>query len=102
MVGYQNLVCFGKEYIIPKPTDPRLIVHVAPAVARAAMDTGVAKKPVTDWDNYHEELSKRLGISNPLRLSSYRLCPSLAPQTQWGYTLGLLGPLQSPLMTSWL
>ncbi|MCD4680781.1 MAG: NADP-dependent malic enzyme [Bacteroidales bacterium] len=57
---------FGKEYIIPKPTDPRLIEHVAPAVARAAMESGVARKPVTDWDSYLEELSKRLGMSNPL------------------------------------
>ncbi len=57
---------FGKEYIIPKPTDPRLIVSVAPAVARAAIDSGVARKPITDWDNYHEELAKRLGITNPL------------------------------------
>jgi len=57
---------FGKEYIIPKPTDPRLIVHVAPAVAKAAIATGVARKPITDWDAYQEELSKRLGVSNPL------------------------------------
>jgi malate dehydrogenase (oxaloacetate-decarboxylating)(NADP+) len=57
---------FGKEYFIPKPTDPRLIVHLAPAVAKAAMDSGVAKKPITDWDAYREELSKRLGLGNPL------------------------------------
>ncbi len=57
---------FGRDYIIPKPTDPRLIIHVAPAVAKAAMDTGVARKPIEDWDAYREELSKRLGISNPL------------------------------------
>ncbi len=57
---------FGRDYIIPKPTDPRLIIHVAPAVAKAAMDTGVARKPIKDWDAYREELSKRLGISNPL------------------------------------
>ncbi len=57
---------FGRYYIIPKPTDPRLIIHVAPAVAKAAMDTGVARKPIEDWDAYREELSKRLGISNPL------------------------------------
>lgn len=57
---------FGKEYIIPKPTDPRLIVHLAPAVAKAAMDSGVARKPIEDWDVYGEELNKRLGISNPL------------------------------------
>ena len=57
---------FGKDYIIPKPSDPRLITHVAPAVAKAAMDTGVARKPVTDWDAYRDELGKRLGLSNPL------------------------------------
>ncbi|MBN3034251.1 MAG: NADP-dependent malic enzyme [Bacteroidales bacterium] len=57
---------FGKDYIIPKPTDPRLILHVAPAVARAAMESGVARKPITDWDKYTEELGKRLGLSNPL------------------------------------
>ncbi len=57
---------FGHDYIIPKPTDPRLIVHVAPAVAKAAMDTGIARTPIVDWQKYNEELSKRLGISNPL------------------------------------
>ena len=61
----QNLK-FGKDYIIPKPTDPRLIVHVAPAVARAAMESGVARNPIKNWDKYSEELNKRLGISNPL------------------------------------
>ena len=48
-------------YIIPKPIDPRLLVTVAPAVARAAMDRGVARKPIADWDAYREELYKRLG-----------------------------------------
>ena len=57
---------FGRDYIIPKPTDPRLILHVAPAVAKAAMDSGVARKPITDWDKYLDDLGKRLGISNPL------------------------------------
>ncbi|MDX2445553.1 MAG: NADP-dependent malic enzyme [Bacteroidales bacterium] len=56
----QNLV-FGKEYIIPKPMDQRLIVNVASAVAKAAMDSGVARNPITDWDAYAEELNKRLG-----------------------------------------
>ncbi|HVN57478.1 MAG TPA: malic enzyme-like NAD(P)-binding protein [Bacteroidales bacterium] len=51
---------FGKEYIIPKPLDPRLISTVAPAVARAAMDSGVAKFPITDWDAYRITLDKRL------------------------------------------
>ena len=57
---------FGREYIIPKPLDHRLILWVAPAVAKAAMDSGVARKPITDWEAYQEELSKRLGLSNPL------------------------------------
>jgi malate dehydrogenase (oxaloacetate-decarboxylating)(NADP+) len=51
---------FGKEYIIPKPVDPRLISSVAPAVARAAMESGVAKYPITDWDAYRKSLDKRL------------------------------------------
>jgi len=62
----QNLK-FGKEYFIPKPTDPRLIERVAPAVAKAAMDSGVARKPIKDWDAYREELRKRLGLTNPLK-----------------------------------
>ncbi len=57
---------FGINYIIPKPLDPRLIYWVAPAVAKAAMDSGVARKPITDWETYKEELRKRLGLSNPL------------------------------------
>jgi malate dehydrogenase (oxaloacetate-decarboxylating)(NADP+) len=57
---------FGKDYMIPKPTDPRLITYVAPAVAKAAMDSGVARKPILDWDAYNEELAKRLGTMNPL------------------------------------
>lgn len=57
---------FGKDYIIPKPTDPRLIVHVAPAVAKAAIESGVAREPITNWTKYVEDLVKRLGISNPL------------------------------------
>lgn len=52
---------YGPMYIIPKPIDPRLLVAVAPAVARAAMDSGVARKPIADWDAYREELYKRLG-----------------------------------------
>jgi malate dehydrogenase (oxaloacetate-decarboxylating)(NADP+) len=49
---------FGPEYIIPKPFDPRLILHVAPAVARAAMDSGVAQQPISDWDAYREKLEE--------------------------------------------
>jgi malate dehydrogenase (oxaloacetate-decarboxylating)(NADP+) len=51
---------FGKEYIIPKPLDPRLISCVAPAVARAAIKSGVAKYPITDWDAYENKLDRRL------------------------------------------
>jgi malate dehydrogenase (oxaloacetate-decarboxylating)(NADP+) len=63
--GKDNMV-FGKEYIIPKPVDPRLLTTVAPAVARAAMETGVAKFPIKDWDAYETQLSKRLGLDNTL------------------------------------
>ncbi|XZF15410.1 NADP-dependent malic enzyme [Chitinophagaceae bacterium MMS25-I14] len=52
---------YGPTYIIPKPIDPRLLVTVAPAVARAAMESGVARKPITDWDAYESELYRRLG-----------------------------------------
>jgi malate dehydrogenase (oxaloacetate-decarboxylating)(NADP+) len=51
---------FGKDYIIPKPVDPRLISSVATAVAKAAIETGVAKFPITDWDAYKKSLDRRL------------------------------------------
>ena len=54
---------FGKEYIIPKPFDPRVLWHVAPAVAKAAIKTGVARKKIEDWIAYEEELKERLGLS---------------------------------------
>jgi len=57
---------FGRDYIIPKPVDPRLITTVAPAVAKAAMESGVAKFPIKDWDQYILELSKRLGQDRTL------------------------------------
>jgi malate dehydrogenase (oxaloacetate-decarboxylating)(NADP+) len=49
---------FGPEHIIPKPFDPRLILHIAPAVAKAAMDSGVARRPITDFDAYESDLEK--------------------------------------------
>lgn len=52
---------FGPDYIIPKPTDPRLITEVSVAVAKAAIASGVARKEITDWDKYKEDLRKRLG-----------------------------------------
>ncbi len=57
---------FGREYIIPKPLDPRLITSVAPAVAKAAMETGVARKVITDWKAYEIELKKRMGLYDKL------------------------------------
>jgi len=63
--GEKN-ISFGRDQIIPKPLDPRLIYHVAPAVAKAAMDSGVAKNPIKDWDKYENELKSRLGLDNKL------------------------------------
>ena len=57
---------FGKDYIIPKPFDHRLITEVPPAVAKAAMESGVAKEPITDWEAYKEILAERLGTGNKL------------------------------------
>lgn len=64
---------FGRDYIIPKPFDPRLITIVAPAVAKAAMESGVAQHPILDWEKYEEELAERLGSDNKIvRLLSNR------------------------------
>lgn len=54
---------FGRDYIIPKPFDPRVLWKVAPAVAKAAIETGVARNIITDWNAYEEELKERLGLS---------------------------------------
>ncbi|WP_298782287.1 NADP-dependent malic enzyme [uncultured Polaribacter sp.] len=60
---------FGKEYIIPKPFDPRLIYEIPPAIAKAAMDSGVALEPIEDWDRYREQLMERSGSgSKEIRL----------------------------------
>lgn len=59
-------LAFGKDYILPKPFDPRLITEIPPAVAKAAMDSGVATDPITDWDKYRDELSDRMGSDNKL------------------------------------
>jgi malate dehydrogenase (oxaloacetate-decarboxylating)(NADP+) len=61
--GEKN-IAFGPNYIIPKPLDPRLLATVAPAVAKAAMDSGVAKFPIENFDRYVTELNKRLGLDN--------------------------------------
>lgn len=61
-----DIIKFGREYLIPKPLDTRLITTVSPAVARAAMESGIAKHPITDWGAYHNELQKRIGIDQKL------------------------------------
>ncbi|RAJ94397.1 malate dehydrogenase (oxaloacetate-decarboxylating)(NADP+) [Larkinella arboricola] len=63
--GESNLM-FGRKYIIPKPVDPRLLTTVAPAVAKAAMDSGVARQPITDWEAYEQQLARRLGQDNQI------------------------------------
>ncbi|QBA63305.1 NADP-dependent malic enzyme [Muriicola soli] len=60
----ETRLTFGKEYIIPKPFDPRLISEIPPAVAKAAIESGVAKLPITDWEKYKEELLQRSGEDN--------------------------------------
>lgn len=62
----QNNMSFGPLYIIPKPLDPRLLCTIAPAVAKAAIDSGVAQKNIANWDGYVLELNKRLGLDNQL------------------------------------
>ncbi|WP_298541683.1 NADP-dependent malic enzyme [uncultured Aquimarina sp.] len=57
---------FGKDYIIPKPFDPRLIAKVPPAVAKAAIESGIATEPIEDWDKYESELLERMGNDNKL------------------------------------
>jgi malate dehydrogenase (oxaloacetate-decarboxylating)(NADP+) len=66
MAYNEKNITFGRNYIIPKPLDPRLLVSVAPAVARAAMESGVAQKPIQDWDAYEQALHNRLGTDNQL------------------------------------
>jgi malate dehydrogenase (oxaloacetate-decarboxylating)(NADP+) len=63
--GIKNLT-YGPEYIIPKPVDARLISTISPAVAKAAIDSGVAQKKITDWEAYKNSLDNRLGQDNKL------------------------------------
>lgn len=66
MAYNEKNIVFGPTYIIPKPLDPRLLSTVAPAVARAAMDSGVAQASIDNWDAYAIELNRRLGLDNQL------------------------------------
>lgn len=62
----ETRLTFGRDYIIPKPFDPRLIAEVPPAVAKAAMESGVAKEPIENWAKYKDELLERLGSDNKI------------------------------------
>lgn len=64
MAYNEKNISFGENYIIPKPLDSRLLATVAPAVAKAAMESGVAQQPITNWDSYTNNLNKRLGLDN--------------------------------------
>jgi len=64
---------FGREYIIPKPLDPRLLTTVAPAVAKAAMESGVARRPITDWEQYDHKLRDLMGLDNKMIRRLYEM-----------------------------
>ena len=66
MAYNEKTIAFGPNYIIPKPLDPRLLSTVAPAVARAAIESGVAQSMIQNWESYAIELNKRLGLDNQL------------------------------------
>jgi len=66
MAYNEKTISFGPSYIIPKPLDPRLLSTVAPAVAKAAIESGVAQTVITNWDSYSINLNKRLGLDNQL------------------------------------
>lgn len=66
MAYNEKTISFGPTYIIPKPLDPRLLATVAPAVAKAAIESGVAQTVITNWDSYSISLNKRLGLDNQL------------------------------------
>lgn len=66
MAYNQTNLSFGPLYIIPKPVDPRLLAAISPAVAKAAIESGVAQREINNWDEYEIELNKRLGLDNQL------------------------------------
>lgn len=66
MAYNQKNMAFGPEYIIPKPLDPRLLITISPAVAKAAMESGVAQKHITNWESYIDQLNGRLGLDNQI------------------------------------
>ncbi|MEE1223139.1 MAG: NADP-dependent malic enzyme, partial [Bacteroidaceae bacterium] len=70
-VYHVNNLTFGPSYFIPKPVDPRLITEVSAAVAKAAMDSGVAQQPITDWDAYKKQLRQLLGQETKVTQNLY-------------------------------
>lgn len=67
MMAYgETNISFGRHYIIPKPMDPRLLTTVAPAVAKAAIEAGVARQPILNWEEYEQQLARRIGQDNQL------------------------------------
>ncbi|HPK72580.1 MAG TPA: NADP-dependent malic enzyme [Vicinamibacterales bacterium] len=75
-----NSMAFGREYLIPKPFDPRVLTWEAPAVAKAACETGVAKRPISDWDAYREQLERMLGPSRKVMHFVVRKARNDAPR----------------------
>jgi malate dehydrogenase (oxaloacetate-decarboxylating)(NADP+) len=75
---------FGRDYIIPKPFDPRLILHIAPAVARAAMEAGVARKPIEDFDVYRHELERFVFRSGQLLRPVIEVARKAFPRIVYG------------------
>ena len=70
-IYHVNNFTFGPDYFIPKPVDPRLITEVSMAVAKAAMDSGVARKPITDWETYRQHLKELMGQESKLTRQLY-------------------------------
>ncbi|PPE73924.1 NADP-dependent malic enzyme [Solimonas fluminis] len=77
--GIEDL-SFGPEYLIPKPFDPRLIVQIAPAVAQAAMDSGVATRPIADFDAYRQQLQQFVYQSGTMMKPVYSAARKVAPE----------------------
>ena len=77
--GIEDL-SFGPDYLIPKPFDPRLIVHVAPAVAKAAMTSGVAKRPIADFDTYRQHLQEFVHQSGTIMKPVYAAARKVSPE----------------------
>ena len=79
--AYNNAnIFFGREYLIPKPLDPRLITHISIAVAKAAIESGVARHIITDWESYRFELERRMGRDNKLLRAIRNKARSSAPK----------------------